>query len=88
MHCHVIHNLRPGTTFKMTVPEEKFGYSIYIDGQIYVEQKTIPAIEGNIGFASQYDAEKVAKKVIDKMRQGDLPPSVSVEELEELSIHY
>src|SRR5687768_17269168 len=61
----------------ITVPDNKFGYYIMIDGQLYIEQKTIPAIEGNIGFATKEDAEKVALKAIEKIKQGELPPTIS-----------
>ena len=69
------------TYFVIKVPEDRFGYSIFIDGQMYIEQKTIPAIQGNIGFATKEDAEKIAKLVIQKIRDGELPPTISPAEL-------
>src|SRR5690348_4611735 len=35
------------TYFVIHVPENKFGYTIFVDGQLYIEQKNIPAIDGN-----------------------------------------
>ena len=70
----------------ISAPENKFGYYIMIDGQIYIEQKTIPAIEGNTGFATKADADKVALRVIEKIKQGELPPTISIEELKAMGI--
>ncbi|HUR30665.1 MAG TPA: DUF4907 domain-containing protein [Saprospiraceae bacterium] len=72
----------------INVPDNKFGYYILLDGNIYIEQKTIPAIEGNTGFATKEDAEKVALLVIEKIKEGELPPTVSVEELKQMGIAF
>jgi hypothetical protein len=72
--------------FIIRVPNEKFGYAIFIDGQMYIEQKSIPAISGNAGFASKEDAEKVVQLVVRKIKMGEMPPKVSVQELEQLQI--
>ena len=74
------------TYFIINTPDGKFGYTIFIDGEMYIEQKTIPAVEGNTGFTTKEDAEKVALLVIEKIKIGDLPPSVSVEELKRLKV--
>ena len=39
------------TYFIIRVPDNKFGYIIFIDGQMYIEQKSIPAVPGNNGLA-------------------------------------
>lgn len=70
------------TYFIIRAPNEKFGYTIFIDGQMYIEQKTIPALPGNHGFATKEDAEKIARLAIEKIKQGEMPPTISVEELE------
>ena len=69
------------TYFIIKAPDEKFGYTIFIDGQMYIEQKSIPAIQGNKGFDTKEDAEKIAKLVIEKIKHGEMPPAISVEEL-------
>ncbi len=69
------------TYFVTKVADGKFGYMILTDGKIYIEQKTIPAIEGNRGFATSEDAEKIAKLAIEKLKRGEVPPSITVEEL-------
>ncbi|HEY3387720.1 MAG TPA: DUF4907 domain-containing protein, partial [Saprospiraceae bacterium] len=69
------------TYFIIHVPNEEFGYTIFIDGQMYIEQKTIPALPGNHGFASKEDAEKIARLAIEKIKQGEMPPTISVDDL-------
>jgi len=41
---------------------------------------------GNEGFKTKADTEKVALPVIDKIRKGEMPPTVSVDELKELKV--
>ncbi len=69
------------TYFVIKAPENQFGYSIFIDGQMYIEQKNIPGVEGNKGFATKEDAETIAKLVIQKIRDGEMPPTVTPAEL-------
>ncbi len=68
------------------VANQRFGYYIYIDGQIVIEQTTIPAIPGKNGFVTKEDAQKVADLAIAKIRKGNMPPTITVEELKELKI--
>src|SRR5688572_6084853 len=49
--------------FIIKVPGGQYGYYIMVDGGMYIEQKTIPAISGNKGFATKEEAEKIAKLV-------------------------
>jgi len=63
-----------------------FGYDIYSDGKLMIHQNSIPAVPGNNGFTKKTDAEKVAQLVISKIKKGEMPPTVSVDELKKLSI--
>lgn len=67
--------------------ENGFGYKIFIDGNLYVDQPTIPAVSGNRGFESITDAEQVANLAIRKIRQGIIPPTISIEELQNLGVN-
>ena len=69
------------TYFVIQVPDNKFGYTIFMDGQMYIEQKSIPAVNGNAGFNTKEEAEKIAKLAIEKIKLGELPPTISIEEL-------
>lgn len=65
-----------------------FGYDIYIDGKRFLHQPNIPAISGNLSFASRKDAKKVATFVTNKIRKNIMPPSVTLKDLDILGIIY
>ena len=68
------------------VEGDRFGYYVFVDGKLMIEQKTIPGLAGNKGFASETDAKKVTELVIQKMKEGEMPPTVSNEDLKRLKI--
>jgi hypothetical protein len=51
-----------------------------------IHQPSAPGLPGNEGFKTKADAEKVAKLVIDKIKKGEMPPSVTKEEMEKLKV--
>ena len=63
-----------------------FGYEILQNGRQMIHQVTIPGRPGNKGFATKADAGKVAELVIAKLKKGEMPPSVTPEEMEKLNI--
>ncbi len=65
-----------------------WGYDIYIHKDLYIHQKYIPAINGNKGFKSETDANKVAEFVAGKIRNNIIPPTVKTGELDSLGILY
>lgn len=67
-------------------PDQSFGYQILKDGKLMIDQKNIPAIQGNKGFSSKKDAVTTANFAIDKIKKGAFPPTISVEELDSLGI--
>jgi hypothetical protein len=67
-------------------PDKSYGYQILKDGKLMIDQKNIPAIQGNRGFSTKSDAEKIANFAIDKIKKGVFPPTISVEELDSLGI--
>lgn len=58
-----------------------FGYDIYEGNQVKIHQPHIPVVEGLQGFKTAEDAQKVAEKVIEKMDQGIIPPTLSKDEM-------
>jgi len=74
-------------TYKIIDAANKtFGYDVYADGKLMIHQKSIPALPGNDGFKTKADAGKVATLVIKKIKKGEMPPTVSVEEMKKLSV--
>ena len=74
----------------ITVKDELlgWGYLILQNGKIVIEQKHIPAIQGNLGFISEEESKLVANLVVQKILKRDFPPSISLEELDSLRIHF
>jgi hypothetical protein len=64
-----------------------YGYDIFADGNLYIHQNTIPAVGGNNGFADTTSAGKVARYAIQKIKDGEIPPTISVEELKMLEVY-
>ena len=62
-----------------------FGYQIFSGEKLLVQQEFIPAVRGNQPFQSAKDAKKVAKLVIDKIRNRS-SPQISIDELKEMEI--
>ena len=73
-------------TYKI-IPSENntFGYEILMDGRLYIHQPNIPGLPGVSGFTDRKTAIKVAEMVILKIRKNEMPPSVSIAELEKIS---
>ena len=67
-------------------PNHTFGYDVYSDGKLLIHQTSIPAMPGNEGFKTKADAEKVARLVMDKIKKGEMPPTISVEEMKKLNV--
>ena len=67
-------------------PNHTSCYDVYADDRLLIHQTSIPAMAGNEGFKTKADAEKVAKLVMDKIKKGEMPPTVSVEEMKKLKV--
>jgi len=74
-------------TYKIIdAPNHTFGYNVLANGRLMIQQKSIPAMPGNEGFKTKADAEKVAQLVIGKIKKGEMPPTVSIEEMQKLNV--
>ncbi len=63
-----------------------FGYDVYAEKRLMIHQPSRPGLPGNEGFKTKADAEKVALLVIDKIRKGEMPPTVAIEEMKQLNV--
>ena len=59
-----------------------YGYKIYIDGKLSINQPNIPALQGTAGFESEADASRIAELAVLKIKKGIMPPTITLEELE------
>ena len=63
-----------------------WGYDIYIDEKLKIHQPNIPGMSGNEGFKTKEDASKIAALVISKIKKGEMPPTVTTQELKKLNL--
>jgi hypothetical protein len=64
----------------------EFGYKILKDGKMIINQMNIPAVQGNKGFPSQESAMKTGELMLNKIKKGVFPPTISKEELDSLGV--
>jgi len=72
--------------FIIKARENTFGYAIFVDGNMAIQQTTIPSLPGNYGFKNTEDAAKVAELVIKKMKEGEIPPTLNENDLREINV--
>ncbi len=68
------------------VTEHTFGYDIYKDGKLLIHQPTIPTIAGSKGFITKDAAEKVAQLVLNKIKKGEMPPTITIQEIQAVKV--
>ena len=51
-----------------------------------IHQTSAPALSGNEGFKTKEDASKVAALAIGKIRKGEMPPTISIDEMKKLKV--
>lgn len=62
-----------------------WGYEIAVDGKTFIRQTTLPAVYGNIPFATEKEALLVGKHAMAKLKTGQLP-QITVSELKEWGV--
>jgi hypothetical protein len=63
-----------------------FGYNILLHERPLVHQPNIPGLPGNEGFTTKKRAQKVAEFVVNKIRKNEMPPAVSIEDLNKMGV--
>ena len=63
-----------------------YGYDILQNNHKLIHQPSKPGLPGNNGFARKADAVKVAVLVISKIKNNQMPPTVSKHEMDSLKI--
>lgn len=67
-------------------PNGTFGYEVLSDNKLFVRQTNVPGRPGNSGCPKREQAEKLSALVIEKIKRGEMPPTVSLEELKNLGL--
>ena len=74
-------------TYKIIeAPQHTYGYDVFADGRLMIHQTSAPALPGNEGFKTKEDATKVALLVIEKIKKGEMPPTISIDEMKKLKV--
>lgn len=74
-------------SYKMIeLSDHTYGYDIYDAGKLLIHQPSVPGAPGNKGFKRKSDAENVAKLVLAKIKKGEMPPSVTIDEVKKLKV--
>jgi hypothetical protein len=74
-------------TYKViAAPKQTYGYDVFADGRLMLHQTSAPALPGNEGFKTKKDATKVALLVIEKVKKGEMPPTISIDEMKQLNV--
>ncbi|MBK6484810.1 MAG: DUF4907 domain-containing protein [Chitinophagaceae bacterium] len=76
----------PLTYTIIDAPNNTFCYDIYAEGRLMIHQSSMPGLPGNEGFKTKDDAMKVAEMVMYKIRKGEMPPTVSIDEMKQLGV--
>lgn len=63
-----------------------FGYDILLYGKPLVHQPSMPGLPGNEGFTTRERAQTVAEFVVKKIRNNEMPPTVTIEDLNNMGI--
>jgi hypothetical protein len=63
-----------------------WGYQIYKDTALFINQPHIPSIQGNKGFKSELKALTTANYILNKLNNDIFPPTISPEELDSLGV--
>jgi len=63
-----------------------YGYDILMYGRPLVHQPNIPGLPGNEGFATREKAQKVADFVVKKIKNNEMPPTVTAEDLNKMGV--
>lgn len=68
-------------------PKGGWGYQIYKDSTLFIDQPTIPAIGGGLEFETLQDANRIAELVVSKLQTRKIGlPTVSIHELDSLQV--
>ncbi len=68
------------------ISEENWGYQLFQNGTMVINQTSIPSVQGIDGFDTKEKAERTAKHILNKLENGVFPPTVDKEELDSLNV--
>jgi hypothetical protein len=63
-----------------------FGYDIILNNRPFIHQPHVPGMSGNDGFADMEKAQKVAEFVVKKIKNNEMPPTVTMDDLNRMGV--
>lgn len=66
--------------------DNTYGYQILYNGSPILYQPNIPSMPGKAGFKTKKNALKVCLLVISKIRNNQMPPTITIQELDSLKV--
>jgi hypothetical protein len=87
----VKHQKNPYANAEITIriipaANDTFGYDILLHGKPLVPQPTIAGLPGNEGFTTKERAQTVAEFMVKKIRSNEMPPTVTIEDLNHMGV--
>ena len=74
-------------TYKIiNATKHTYCYDVFANGRLMIHQTSAPALPGSQGFKTKEDATKVALLVIEKIKKGEMPPTISIDEIKKLGV--
>lgn len=73
-------------TYEVIDGESGYGYDVFVDGKRVIHQPNIPGVAGTAGFKTKEDSKRVAELVIKKIKNNEMPPSITEQELRQLKV--
>lgn len=74
-------------TYKVVMNSEKnWGYQLFQNGTMIINQTSIPSVQGIAGFDTKEKADRTARHIISKLEKGVFPPTVDKKELDSLKV--
>ena len=67
-------------------PKNIWGYDIYTDERLTIYPPVVSSIPCNEGFKTKAAAQKIAELVINNMKKGEMPPSITIKEMKKLKV--
>ena len=65
-----------------------FCYDIFSDGKLLIHQPSVPGMPGNKGFKDKASAERVAEVVMKKIKNGEMPPTITADDMKKANAVY
>jgi hypothetical protein len=66
--------------------DKTFGYDILVNDRPFIHQPHIPGLSGKKGFATKEKAQKTAEFVVKKIRNNNVPPTVTKDDLNKMGV--